>query len=278
MESAAPEAPPAPRCPKEMVLVTPRRRDKDAEASKKPYCVDRFEATVVDAATGTPVTPYYPPDGPKAKSFEKTWSERRGTGTDLERETPLPALPAWEKEKRFDPKALSREGAVPQGYATGHDAAHACENAHKRLCTQDEWRTACRGEADRDFPYGDKYEAGLCNVFGPAHPGILLWDDPTINHTDPRMNVVKWKGAPLLRRTGATKTCASRWGDDAIYDMVGNVDEWIDDPEGTFLGGFYARAKKDGCQSRVVNHSIDYADYSTGIRCCKDADLEPPSP
>jgi formylglycine-generating enzyme required for sulfatase activity len=98
-----------------------------------------------------------------------------------------------------------------------------------------------------------------------------LWEDPTINHTDPRFNLVKSKGKPLLRRTAATAGCESRWGDDVIFDMVGNVDEWIDDPEGTFVGGFYARGKKDGCQSGVEAHSLGYADYSTGIRCCKDA-------
>ena len=254
-----------------MVLVTPPKRIGDADASKNAYCVDRYEATLVDVASGSPITPYYPPASDKAKLFFRTWNERKGTGTDLEQKTPLPVLPAWEREKKFQPMALSREGAVPQGYATGHDAEHACKNAGKRLCSQDEWRAACRGEADRDFPFGPTYEAGACNVFGPAHPGVLLWDDPTINHTDPRMNLVKWKGAPLLRRTGATKACASRWGEDAIFDMVGNIDEWIDDPEGTFLGGFYARAKKDGCQSRVSTHGIDYADYSTGIRCCMDA-------
>ncbi len=258
-----------------MVVVTPREQATDAGASHGPYCVDRYEATLVDASSNAPITPYYPPDSDKAKMFLRIWADKRGTGTELEQKTPLPNLPAWEREKKLEPKALSREGAVPQGYATGHDAERACKNAGKRLCSQDEWRTACRGEEARDFPYGDKYQGGVCNIFGPAHPGILLWDDPTINHTDPRMNVVKFKGSPLLRRTGATKTCASRWGADAIYDMVGNIDEWIDDPEGTFVGGFYARSKKDGCQSRVVNHGIDYADYSTGIRCCMDSKASP---
>jgi formylglycine-generating enzyme required for sulfatase activity len=149
---------------------------------------------------------------------------------------------------------------VPQAYASGEDAKRACTAAHKRLCSLAEWRTACRGEANRDFPYGETYGQGKCNVFGPAHPGVLLYDTPTINHTDPRFNLVKYKGKPLLNRTGALETCKSEWEGDAIYDMVGNVDEWIDDPEGTFVGGFYARAKKDGCQSIVSAHGFDYAD------------------
>ena len=40
----------------------------------------------------------------------------------------------------------------------------------------------------------------------------------------------------MLRRTGETPECISLWGDDGIADMVGNLDEWIDDAAGTFVG------------------------------------------
>jgi formylglycine-generating enzyme required for sulfatase activity len=134
----------------------------------------------------------------------------------------------------------------------------------------DEWRTACRGEADRPFPYGDKYSPGKCNIFREAHPAAVLHGNASIGHSDPRLNMVRSENKPLLRMTGDTRTCVSEWEGDAIYDMVGNMDEWIDDPEGTFVGGFYARSKKDGCDSVVKAHPFDYFDYSTGVRCCKD--------
>ena len=236
----------------------------------RPYCVDRYEATLVDDKTGAALSPYYPPDPGKARYLEQLWRDKTGAGTDLERATRLPDLPAWQKQKGLAPRALSKRGKIPQGYASGKDAEIACRNAGKRLCSRDEWKTACRGEQNRQFPYGDKYEQGRCNVFREAHPGILLWDDPTINHTDPRFNLVRSAKGPLLRATGATEACASRWGDDAIFDMVGNLDEWIDDPDGTFLGGFYARSKRDGCESAVEAHVLSYADYSTGVRCCRD--------
>ena len=76
---------------------------------------------------------------------------------------------------------------------------------------------------------------------------------------------------PLLRTTGATSSCASRWGDDAIYDMVGNIDEWVDEKGGAFAGGFYSRSTTNGCEALVTAHPTAYADYSTGVRCCKDA-------
>jgi hypothetical protein len=110
--------------------------------------------------------------------------------------------------------------------------------------------------------------ANQCNVFQPAHPAGKLHADFSINHLDPRLNQVKYQGQPLLKRTGSVKTCASRWGDDAIYDMVGNLDEWIDDPNGAFLGGFYSRSTKEGCDASVSAHPPNYFDYSIGVRCC----------
>jgi formylglycine-generating enzyme required for sulfatase activity len=162
--------------------------------------------------------------------------------------------------------------SVPNGYVNGLLASEACRAAGKRLCTDTEWRTACRGEWMTQFPYGTQYEQGSCNVFREAHPAQTLHGSAAHHHHDPRLNQVTSEGAPLLRPTGATSRCASRWGADVIYDMVGNLDEWIEDPEGTFLGGFYSRATRAGCEARIGGHPIDYFDYSTGVRCCKDPD------
>jgi hypothetical protein len=76
-------------------------------------------------------------------------------------------------------------------------------------------------------------------------------------------------GRPLLLETGAAAGCTSVWSDDRIYDMVGNLDEWIDDPSGVFVGAFYARDVVHGCDARVEIHSPDYYDYTLGTRCCR---------
>jgi hypothetical protein len=106
-------------------------------------------------------------------------------------------------------------------------------------------------------------------VFREAHPAAILHNDASIGHLDPRLNLVKGPEGPLLRTTGATARCASKWGDDVIYDMVGNLDEWVDDAAGAFHGGFYARATRAGCDARISTHPRAYADYSLGVRCCK---------
>jgi formylglycine-generating enzyme required for sulfatase activity len=186
------------------------------------------------------------------------------------RALPLPFLPPW--QRTASPLATSRLGARPSGYVTGLVAEAACAAAGKRLCTHDEFVTACRGEADTQFPYGDDYVDGVCNVFREEHPAALLHGNPSVGHLDPRLGRVRTtKGEPLLRPTGATPACRSAWGNDAVYDLVGNLDEWVDEPGGAFAGGFYARSTRSGCDAIVTNHPKPYLDYSTGVRCCRDA-------
>ncbi|WP_437580899.1 hypothetical protein [Sorangium sp. So ce887] len=260
----APAPPAEPRCPPEMVRVERR------------FCVDRYEAVLLDRETGLEISAFYPPSRQAASSVERAWSKMRLQLGDAEaRRMELPLLPGWQKQREFEPRAVSRRGVLPQGYTSGAQAELACRNAGKRLCALEEWRTACRGERDEQFPYGPTYADGQCNVFREGHPAAVLHRDVTLGHSDPRLNLVRVGGAPLLRRTGETATCASAWEGDAIADMVGNLDEWIDDPEGTFVGGFYARATREGCMSRVVSHEVTHFDYSTGVRCCADLRAAP---
>lgn len=167
------------------------------------------------------------------------------------------------------PLGRSVSGVLPQGYLSANQAEAACAAGGKRLCSEAEWVTACRGEDQRDFPYGDKYEQGTCNVYRESHPSAMLHDNSARYHDDPRNHLVEVAGRPFLQETGMSR-CASRWGDDAVFDMVGNLDEWVADAEGVFVGGFYSRGTRSGCQSRVSAHVRSYADYSTGARCCKD--------
>ena len=70
-------------------------------------------------------------------------------------------------------------------------------------------------------------------------------------------------------KTGETPDCKSEWGSDAIFDMVGNLDEWVDEPKGRFSGGFFSRSTREGCDASVTAHPRAYYDYSLGVRCCK---------
>jgi len=229
------------------------------------FCIDRYEASLVDARLGRPLSPYYAPRSGDAKRALEAF-----TGVAPQPSAPaLPQPPVWELEERFEPKAVALPGATPNGYVSGLLARAACEQADKRLCSAAEWVTACRGEQNRRFPYGEEYEAGTCNVYRDTHPARTLWGDASKNHLDPRLNLVADASGPLLRRTGETERCRSQWGADAVFDMVGNLDEWVDEPGGAFLGGFYSRATTNGCEARVTEHPVESFDYSTGVRCCR---------
>ncbi|MCA9621012.1 MAG: SUMF1/EgtB/PvdO family nonheme iron enzyme [Myxococcales bacterium] len=221
-----------PRCPSDMALI-----DGDV-------CIDRFEASLVRrSASGAdePWSPYGSVDRAKA---------------------PL--------------RAVSEKGRVPQGYVSGEQAALACEAAGKRLCAADEWDRACRGPRRLAYPYGPSRREGVCNDDGrDRHPvaeatarqGIArerMWyegmDLPLINQLPDTVDP-----------SGSHPACQSDYG---VFDMVGNLHEWIDDPEGTFRGGYFmdTQINGEGCDYTTTAHGRTYHDYSTGFRCCMDAD------
>jgi formylglycine-generating enzyme required for sulfatase activity len=235
---------------------------------KDSFCIDRFEASMVDDVEERALSPYYPPSAPLAQSTFEQWTRRLaegGAGSTSE----LPKLDTWQLRDDWSARAVSRGGALPHGYISKFVAEAACASAGKRLCTVEEWTTACRGQGNTQFPYGSEYRTDACNVFRRTHPGQRLHGNAAIDLDDPRMNQVKdVEGYPFLRPTGSTPECKSRWGDDAVYDMVGNLDEWVDSSGSAFYGGFYSRDTVLGCDSKITYHPPSHSNYSTGVRCC----------
>jgi formylglycine-generating enzyme len=200
------------------------------------FCIDRYEASLVLET----------PQGEKAFS-------------------------PYEMVKGQKVRAVSRAHVAPQAYISRNEADAACRASHKRLCQESEWVKACEGKRPTAFPYGDERRAGYCNDEVASSPLATIYPDigdgaytyEPMN--DPRLNQVPGTLAP----TGHYPHCKSSYG---AYDMVGNVHEWVDDPAGTFLGGYYldTHINGDGCHYKTVAHDADYHDYSTGFRCCAD--------
>ena len=155
-------------------------------------------------------------------------------------------------------------------------AARACANAGKRLCEIDEWVRTCRGSHGTAYPYGDQRKPDVCNDRYralDAHPVQTLFE----------------RFAPLERiaALGETEDATMR-----LYDLLERracrphaaaartkkgvrwrkLHEWVADPEGTFVGGFFMDTLQngEGCGYRTRAHDVAYHDYSTGFRCCKD--------
>jgi hypothetical protein len=235
------------------------------------FCIDRFEASLVDAKSGRELSPHYPPEQSRVNALFSLWSKRASTSRmALGREIPVPRPPSFQLSDAFSPRALSLRGQIPAGYLSRGLAETACRNAGKRLCERTEWVHACRGEGNTKFPYGDEYRQGIRNVHRQSHPAALLHGNSSENHLDPRLGLTYDDDGPLLLTTGDNTECVSRWGSDALYDMVGNLDEWIDEPDGSFVGGFYSRGTREGCDASIDSHAPGYLDYSLGTRCCKN--------
>ena len=62
------------------------------------FCIDRFEASVVDDVQERPLSPLYPPWGPLARAVHRDWSERAGRGPrgpQRHGAAAHPPLPRW---------------------------------------------------------------------------------------------------------------------------------------------------------------------------------------
>ena len=91
------------------------------------------------------------------------------------------------------------KGEKPKTGVSSSTAARLCQSSGKRLCTADEWKTAC-GSAR--YPYGADFDPSRCNVSGP------------------------------LQASGSFPSCRSEAG---VYDLSGNAAEWASD--GQLHGG-----------------------------------------
>jgi len=133
----------------------------------------------------------------------------------------------------------NRAGKTPQAAVSWVRAHMYCSDEGKRLCTAEEWRSACSGGADRAYPYGPAYESGRCPCEGEAaHP------------------------------SGRFPSCNEGFG---LHDMTGNLWEWVADKSGMrarLAGGSYKSRAAAHC-GLVSEGSIVEQSEDVGFRCCK---------
>ncbi len=142
------------------------------------------------------------------------------------------------------------------------DARAYCAFAGKRLCglvggqanpqndldpEKNEWMNACTHQGDSLYPYGPGLVPGACNV------GSVSLDD---------------KSAPV----GSFPKCEG--GFPGLFDMVGNVSEFVDNCSGgsceTMGPSFFNSG--DTCAPSGVVDLIKAGGSIFGVRCCKDSD------
>lgn len=125
-------------------------------------------------------------------------------------------------------------GAAPVAL-TYDEANELCLSRGRRLCTEQEWETACRGPDGHLYPYGDRFNPTACVV-----------------------------GEATSAAVGSRNVCRSGFG---AYDMSGNAGEWVRGP--LIKGGDFGAddfGSRCGARARATTAEIELVT----ARCCGD--------
>src|SRR5579884_217518 len=154
----------------------------------------------------------------------------------------------------------------PVVFVSWEDADAYCRWRSERLPTEAEWEKAAKGEQTIAWPWGNESKPVFANFIGP--------DD----------------GYPYTSLVGSFEHDKSPYG---IYDMAGNVREWVADwyeeqyyrhapnrnPKGpeqgemkTLRGASWNDSPLSGRTSARMKMFPDYRDTTLGFRCAKSVD------
>lgn len=129
-------------------------------------------------------------------------------------------------------------GVMPKTAVSWVEAKMICTDAGKRLCTKEEWVTACQGESRSVYPYGNQYNAQKCPTEGKK----------------------TWV-------SGSFQKC----NQNGISDMLGNSWEWVETRDGDYrlmMGGSYKLGSEAHCGLKAEG-TVATRSNETGFRCCK---------
>ncbi len=140
----------------------------------------------------------------------------------------------------------NKRGSTPTSNVSFTEASDSCFIAGKRLCTNNEWESACSGKYDWDYPYGQTYEQHACVTLSNRR-----------------------------RRSGDAGECRG-WYE--VYDMVGNLAEWTSTPserDSKFFivkGGFWESGNRGTCSLKRYSYYPQNRHNPVGFRCCKNSE------
>src|SRR5580658_2824783 len=168
--------------------------------------------------------------------------DRRCTDMENERTNHLNICHAFATEQtcRDEPRRIAfcidryeypnQKGARPVRMLDWYQAQATCESDQKRLCWASEWTAACEGPEHTPFPYGRARDHDACNMdnfyIDPKRPsphGQFFFYSKNRDVALPELSRLD-QSVPC----GSMESCKSGFG---VYDMTGNVDEWVTSDE-----------------------------------------------
>jgi len=181
------------------------------------------------------------------------------------------ALPSFCMDRYEAPNV---RGELPLAMKTAGDGEAWCAERGKRLCTEEQWVRACQGPHGRLYPYGDEHRESACN--DDRRWLVVHWERLAQWPSEVAVN----EAASLFQAdpSGARAGCVSEEG---VYDLTGNVAEWVrrsDGPpkpgydhvlKGCYWAGCYHEPHPN-CVFRNSAHPGSFRTYEAGFRCCAE--------
>jgi hypothetical protein len=170
----------------------------------------------------------------------------------------------------------NRKGEHPAWMVTWYQAQATCEAHGKRLCWAREWTVACEGPDLLPFPYGWERDPSSCNMDNLyIKPNLADGGGELLIYSkDHKIAEEELSRLDRSVPSGSMETCRSAFG---VYDLPGNVDEWVvsdEPPRGRskwagLKGGGWGHVRSQ-CRPMTFSHDPGFAYYSIGFRCCRD--------
>jgi sulfatase modifying factor 1 len=173
----------------------------------------------------------------------------------------------------------NRVGELPRVLTSWKNARKLCAAEGKRLCTEEEFNFACEGPEMLPYVYGFVRDPKTCNIDReyryPDHSRVLPEYDECLADVSCKAELARLdQREPIGSRT----SCVSWAG---IYDLNGNVNEWVelpkeDPPNRSGLKGGWWGPVRARCRPTVTFHKESDYGYEAGFRCCRDVDKAAP--